>query len=204
MGLNKWAFTLFEYGERWRIHRRLFHEFFNITTLDRYDEDQRKAASKLLKNLSEHPSDFHHHVQLATGSLALSITYGIRVDSSENPYFHAAEGAIEAIQAALIPGAFPVEFLPFRELPLLQRLSNTTQNLTPPRAVRYFPSWLPGGGARSYGERVYKSSLNSITLPMQYVTEQLKVCPFARMGAQCLKSTGGWWNQCLHSRALFG
>lgn len=115
MGLNKWAFTLFEYGERWRTHRRLSHEFFNIASVGRYDEDQRKAASKLLKNLSEHPADFHHHVQLATGSLALSITYGIRVDSAENPYFHAAEEAIEAIQAALIPGAFPVEFLPFRK-----------------------------------------------------------------------------------------
>ena len=115
MGLNKWAFTIFEYGERWRTHRRLFHEFFNVATVDRYDEDQRKATLRLLKNLGEYPADFHHHVQLATGSLALSITYGIQVDSSENPYFLAAEEAIEAIQAALIPGAFPVEFLPFRE-----------------------------------------------------------------------------------------
>ena len=115
MGLHKWAFPMFEYGERWRVHRRLFHEFFNVGTVDRYDEDQRKAASRLLNNLSEKPADFHSHLQLATGSLALSITYDIRVDSSENSYFHAVEKALEVIQAALVPGAFPVEFLPFRE-----------------------------------------------------------------------------------------
>lgn len=115
MGLGKWAFTIFEYGERWRIHRRLFHEFFNITSADKYDEDQTKATSRFLKNLGEHPADFYNHIQLATGSLALSITYGIRVDSPDNPYFHAVEKAIETIQAALVPGAFPVEFLPFRE-----------------------------------------------------------------------------------------
>ena len=114
-GLDKWSFTVFEYGERWRTHRKLFHEFFNVATVSRYDEDQRKAASRLLKNLSEHPSDFHDHIQLVTGSLALSITYNIQVDSAENPYFHAAEKALEIIQPALVPGAFPVEFLPFRE-----------------------------------------------------------------------------------------
>ena len=116
MGIDKWAFAVFEYGQRWRTHRRLFHQFFNIATADRYDEDQRKAASRLLKNLGDNPTDFHHHIQLATGSLALSISYGIRVDSPQNPYFSTTEDALDKIQAALVPGAFPVEFLPFREL----------------------------------------------------------------------------------------
>ena len=118
-GLNKWAFTVFEYGEKWRIYRRLFHEFFNVATVGRYDEEQKKAASRLLKDLSERPADFYHHTQLATGSLALSIAYDIRVDSSENPYFHAAEAATESLREALVPGAFSVEFLPIRGPPLL-------------------------------------------------------------------------------------
>ena len=175
-GLDKWSFTVFEYGERWRTHRKLFHEFFNIATVSRYDEDQRKAASRLLKNLSEHPSDFHDHIQLVTGSLALSITYNIQVDSAENPYFHAAEKALEIIQPALVPGAFPVEFLPFREY---SSCRNHIYNATPDSTlstVRHFPSWLPGGGSRSFGERAYKYSMGSITPPMQHVAEQLKVC----------------------------
>ena len=122
-GLNKWAFTAFEYGEKWRIYRRLFHEFFNVATVERYDEEQKKAASRLLKDLSERPAGFFSHVQLATGSLALSIAYDLRVDSSENPYFHAAEAATESLQAALVPGAFPVEFLPIRAVSLLDVLS---------------------------------------------------------------------------------
>ena len=176
-GLNKWSFTAFEYGEKWRTHRRLFHEYFNFATVQRYDEDQRKAVSRLLRNLSEHPQDFYHHVQLATGSLALSITYDIRVDSPDNPYFDAAEEATESLQAALVPGAFPVEFLPFRKLCLLRPLSGVILNPPGIWTVRHVPSWLPGGGSRSYGERVYKRSMDSITLPMQYVTERFKVRP---------------------------
>ena len=115
MGLNKWALVAFEYGERWRNHRRLFHQFFNIGAMGRYDEDQRKMASRLLKNLNDDPADFHHHIRLATGSLALSVTYGIRVDSAKNPYFSVAEEVVEKLEEAQVPGAFPVEFLPFRE-----------------------------------------------------------------------------------------
>jgi len=118
MGLNKWSFTVFEYGEKWRTYRRLFHEFFNVAAVKRFDEDQKKAVSRFLQNLSEHPADFRRHVRLATGSIALSITYDIRVDSTENPYFRAAEEATETLEAALVPGAFPVDFLPIRELSL--------------------------------------------------------------------------------------
>jgi len=174
MGLNRWAFTAFEYGERWRTHRRLFHEFFNIATVDRYDEDQRKAASRLLKNLSDNPTDFRHHVELATGSLALSISYDIQVDSAENRYFSVTEEALDALQAALVPGAFPAEFLHFREFHCCNNCSGMKVNPSL-WIVRYFPSWLPGGGARSYGKHVTKCSMDSITLPMQYATERLKV-----------------------------
>jgi len=120
IGLNKWSFTVFEYGEKWRTYRRLFHEFFNVATVKRYDEDQRKATSRLLQNLSERPADFRRHIQLATGSIALSIAYDIQVDSTENPYFRIAEEALESLEEALVPGAFLVEFLPIRESPLLQ------------------------------------------------------------------------------------
>ena len=124
--MDKWAFTVFRYGERWRRYRRLFHQFFNITIVDRYDEDQRRAASRLLRNLGDNPADFHHHIRLATGSLALSITYGIGVDSPRNPYFSAAEDTVKKAEEALASGAVLVEFLPFREFPWSRKPLNMT------------------------------------------------------------------------------
>ena len=126
MGLNKWAIVALEYGERWRTHRRLFHQFFNLATADRYDGDQRKMVSRLLKNLSDDPADFLHHIRLATGSLALSVTYGIRVDSAKNPYVSVAEKLVDKLEEAQVPGAFLVEFLPFREFPWSRKPLNIT------------------------------------------------------------------------------
>ena len=176
MGLNKWGIVAFEYGERWRTHRRLFHQFFSIGTVDRYDEDQRKMASRFLKNLTDDPADFHHHIKLDTGSLALSITYGIRVDSPKNPYFSTAEDVVEKLEEAQVPGAFPVEFLPFRECSWLRKVPKYDS----PPVVRHFPSWFPGGGARTYGESVYKRSMDCITSPMQYAVERFEVCSVYR------------------------
>ena len=124
--MDEWAFVVFKYGEKWRTHRRLFHQFFDIAITDRYDEDLRRAASRLLRNLGDNSTDFHHHIKLATGSLALSITYGIRVDSPRNPYFGAVENVIEKLEETQIPGAFPVEFLPFREFPWSRKPLNMT------------------------------------------------------------------------------
>jgi len=88
----------------------------------RYDEDLKKAASRFLQNLSEHPADFNRHILLATGSIALSITYDIQVDSAENLYFRVSEEATEIFEPAMVPGAFPVEVFPIRELSFLQWL----------------------------------------------------------------------------------
>ena len=126
MGIDKWAFTVFEYGARWRTHRRLSHQFFNIAIVDRYDEDERRAASRLLRLLGDNPADFRHHIQLATGSLALSITYDIRVDSPKNPYFSMADDVVKKLGEAQVPGAFLVELLPFRELSWLRNPLNVT------------------------------------------------------------------------------
>lgn len=50
------------YGPRWRTHRKLFNEFFNASTVNKYDVNQVRAVSDLLVHLHEHPTDFREHV----------------------------------------------------------------------------------------------------------------------------------------------
>ena len=49
-----------------------------------------------------------------TGSLALSIAYGIQVDTPDNEFFRMHKDMMDAITEALIPGTFLVDILPFR------------------------------------------------------------------------------------------
>ena len=55
------------YGDTWRIHRKLFHRFFNVAVIDQHDEKIEKAVNVLLRRLSESPERFLKHVHLYVG-----------------------------------------------------------------------------------------------------------------------------------------
>ena len=99
---------------------------------------------------------------------------GVRVDSPKKTYFSAAEDELGKPQEAQVPGAFPDELLPSCEFSWLSEPLNMKLNAVL-RIVRYFPSWLPDGGSRSYGERVQKCTMDKIMAPMQYAMEKIEV-----------------------------
>jgi len=126
------------YGNTWRIHRRLFHRFFNVSVADQFDDKIHKAINVFLRRLSESPGRFLNHVQLyvslhpiqslkypglttrllglrsMAGSLTLSVAYGVNVESENDDFYVASEDAMHAVDFALIPGTFLVDSLPIR------------------------------------------------------------------------------------------
>jgi hypothetical protein len=52
------------YGPRWRAHRKLFHEFIDVSTVKNYDVNQVKAVSNFLINLYQTPGAFRKHINL--------------------------------------------------------------------------------------------------------------------------------------------
>ena len=50
-----------------------------------------------------------------TGSLALSIAYGIQADNADNEFFRTFKEMLDAMTEAVMPGTFLVDVLPFRE-----------------------------------------------------------------------------------------
>lgn len=64
MGAAESAMALMPYGQRWRTHRKLFHDFINLSTVDNYDVNQVKVVSTFLVNLHRNPEAFKEHVYL--------------------------------------------------------------------------------------------------------------------------------------------
>ena len=61
---GSWSFPVMEYGNTWRIHRRLCHRFFNASVVDQFDDKIREAISVFLRRLSESPERFLNHTHL--------------------------------------------------------------------------------------------------------------------------------------------
>jgi hypothetical protein len=58
-----------------------------------------------------------------TGELVMSITYGIAVKSTNDPYINVAEKGMQGVVEAAIPGSFLVDMIPW---------------------LRWIPEWMPG------------------------------------------------------------
>ncbi|KAF9646526.1 cytochrome P450 [Thelephora ganbajun] len=148
-----WSFSLMPYGNTWRIHRKLFHRFFNVSVADQFDDKIHKAVNVFLHRLSESPERFLKHAHFLTGSLTLSVAYGLNVESESDKFYSASEDAMSAVDIALVSGAFLVGALPI---------------------LKYVPEWFPGAGFKRFA-RIAKDNLDhSANLPFQHVKESLQ------------------------------
>ena len=57
------SLALMPYGLWWRRHRRLFHEYFNLNAVKKYQPIQRQEVQAFLRRLLVTPDDFLHHIR---------------------------------------------------------------------------------------------------------------------------------------------
>jgi cytochrome P450 len=60
-----WSFNsvMIKYNDRWRLHRRLFHQAFRAEAAYSYQPMQIRKARELLNNLIEDPVNWMAHLQ---------------------------------------------------------------------------------------------------------------------------------------------
>jgi cytochrome P450 len=64
--LMGWEFNigLMPYGDRWRAHRKMFHQSFQAGAVSTFHPQETEAARQLLLNLYHKPGDFISHFRL--------------------------------------------------------------------------------------------------------------------------------------------
>ncbi|KAH9926308.1 cytochrome P450 98A3 [Epithele typhae] len=134
-------FVLHRYGERWRLHRRVFHEFFNINAVSQLRPVQQISARRLLAAILKSPRDVAARLKFSIASNLIQVAYGIEMIEEDDKYFEMVERITETGQAISVPGRFPVETI---------------------SSLQYLPSWFPGGGfkamAREAAEHIEMST----------------------------------------------
>ncbi|KAG6888048.1 hypothetical protein C0995_010909 [Termitomyces sp. Mi166 len=147
-----WTFGHMPYGERWKAHRRMFHRQFQQSVAPVHWPTQRKEAHSLLRSLLDSPQELIEHLRHNAASVIMNVTYGIQIAPKNDRYIEIAEKALAGMAEAANPGAFFVEFLPFRACVLLD-----TDVMTTDLKVQ---EWVPGAGfqrkAREWKAAVYE------------------------------------------------
>ncbi|OJT05249.1 O-methylsterigmatocystin oxidoreductase [Trametes pubescens] len=128
VGHDKWNFGFMPYGKKWRALRRLFSsKHASPAALHIFYDSQRAAMGRLLQNLLRDPEGFSEHLRLRSGQLIIDVTYGIMIESVEDPLLKTAEAVMDVTSVALSPPMWLIN---------------------PSAIMQFIPKWL-GGSAVS-------------------------------------------------------
>ncbi|GJE98988.1 cytochrome P450 [Phanerochaete sordida] len=114
---------LIKYGDYWRLHRRVFHQYFRSTNVYAYHSASKKAVRDMIFSLHRTPDKFSQHIRFMTGSNILRIVYAMDIKDEDDPSLSLVEDAVDVISKIVIPGAYLVDSFPL---------------------LRHIPAWFPG------------------------------------------------------------
>ncbi|KAG1842640.1 cytochrome P450 [Suillus subalutaceus] len=144
---------LMPYGDRWRLHRRMFHQAFCPAEMPTYHALQLRSAHKMLFSLLQDPDNYPSHVNMLSASFLLSIVYDYEVKAENDTILHVVENYSKLAVEALTPGATVV----METFPFLLRL----------------PSWFPGATFKRASVECLNAGHDVKEIPFQYVKERM-------------------------------
>ncbi|KAF8649934.1 hypothetical protein AX16_005472 [Volvariella volvacea WC 439] len=134
-------------GEKLRRHRRLIlQKGFHPTCQKDNHEVIRIATYNLLRQLLDDPDDWHAHLRLMTGRVILGVTYGLKLKDKNDPYIGISEAALKILLAAMVPGRFVLDYLPF---------------------LKWIPEWVPGASFKKLAKKGQELAMNLEDLPYE-------------------------------------
>ncbi|KAG2053777.1 cytochrome P450 [Suillus hirtellus] len=112
------------YSDKWRLHRRIFHEAFRLEAVSSFRPIQMRNARSLILNLLASPEVYGTHLYTFSTSTIMSIMYDYAIAPVDDPFLALVERSIEINVKALRPEVAAV----VTEFPILKKL----------------PPWFPG------------------------------------------------------------
>lgn len=120
---NDWNIAFMRYGDRWRLHRKIFHQEFHSGAVSSFHGVELKYARGLLTQLQANPKAFVPHLMHMSSAIIMEAMYGLAILRENDPLVALAEEAIDGIVQAATPGKFLVDTFP---------------------TLKYVPEWFPG------------------------------------------------------------
>ena len=134
----------------WRERRRMFQKYFRASNTQVYRPIQIEFIRKMLPRLLQKTGGIFEYNQAVSwvlsickynrrfncithttgefsvvGGITISMTYGIQIKESDDPFIAIAEAALKSVSLAMGPGRFLVDLIPI---------------------LKYVPEWIPGAG----------------------------------------------------------
>ncbi|EGN99267.1 hypothetical protein SERLA73DRAFT_182184 [Serpula lacrymans var. lacrymans S7.3] len=150
-----WTFNsvMIRYSNRWRVHRRIFHQAFRPDAAINYRPIQMSKVHQLLQNLLESPGDYDRHLQTLSASIIMALAYGYQSAPRNDPLVEVVETALSLAiseltsEKAALLGAFPI--------------------------LKQIPPWFPGAGFKRNALKCRKSFAEILETPYRFTKKSM-------------------------------
>ncbi|KAL4252099.1 cytochrome P450 family protein [Abortiporus biennis] len=124
--------SLLPYGPLFYKTRKLFQAALSKSECLTYQEIQLRQVRILLQSLLKDPSDFELHLTRFSNAIITEVTYGHKINSSDDPYVAMIDELFSIVNGLGDPGMIILDLFPF---------------------LRHIPSWVPGAWYAKYAKK---------------------------------------------------
>ncbi|KAJ6508665.1 cytochrome P450 [Mycena sanguinolenta] len=150
----EFSFSFMSHTDKWREHRRLFHQHFRRDAVASYNPVLLKKIHHMLHNLLTTPEDFLEHVEQLTTAIIMAMVYGYDIKSlHDDPIVHLQQESIKRLSESAIPGRFMVNVFPW---------------------LRHVPAWFPGAGFHQFFKDTVKLVGEMKQAPFDFVKQNMQ------------------------------
>ncbi|CAK5263858.1 unnamed protein product [Mycena citricolor] len=147
------ALVLVPYGARVRRERKMMHRMFGTpAAVAQWRPAVQAEIARLLRALVRDPGRYVSEVGATTGGISMRIAYGHELRRGGDALFDALHVTATSFVDATMPGAWMVDVFPI---------------------LRYWPSWLPGGGFHSAAAAIRQQVSDTVDLVFSHAKEKI-------------------------------
>ncbi|KAF7374570.1 O-methylsterigmatocystin oxidoreductase [Mycena sanguinolenta] len=147
------AFSMFPGEDKWRDHRKMFHQHFRPDVSRIYHPIQIEKVHLLLQDLLSSPQEFREHLRTLAAAIIMATVYGYEVRPTNDYFVGLAEDAIKRLSDSFFPGAVAVNTFPI---------------------LRYLPSWMPGAGFQRFAAECRQLIKEMREAPFEFVKQNMR------------------------------
>ncbi|KAN0091353.1 Cytochrome P450 [Tylopilus felleus] len=141
------------YGDRWRLHRRFFHQALHFNAAPSFRPIQLRKAHDLITRLISSPHDFPAHLQTLSTSTIMSLMYDYDASGVDDPIVAHVERATNIAVKEMRPEVTAI----IAAFPLL----------------KYLPEWFPGASFKRSARISRESIAEWVEAPFEYVKKSM-------------------------------
>ncbi|THH08829.1 hypothetical protein EW145_g2435 [Phellinidium pouzarii] len=151
--LMGWSNTLpfLSYGERFRTHRRMMHQYFSPHAVKAFRTIQSGQVHDFLRRVLIRPENFRKDVHRLIAGSILMATYDHEVTSDNDPYVSLVNRTTKMTTDSGSPGGTFIDLFP---------------------ALRHLPTWFPGMGLKRHALSTAELVGEVMEMPLREIKEK--------------------------------